>query len=209
MIGKVIYIDDEEDSRVIYQDILEDVYGEECEVISIAPSNSIGKMIGKLGCFDDLVSVVIDEKLQVGASTDFQGSQLVEAIRAFDSKIPLYILTSEIGLLTPPLGSVEYIIDKNEIEKPVYKEQLSMLMRRHINSFNDIKTKRTARFDELLKKSVEEGLSSKEQKEYEDIDFVRVKYILSSEAPCNSEALDKQQELLDEIEGKLNELREG
>ncbi len=206
MMEKIIFIDDEEDSRIIYEDVLQDIYGAEYEVEAIEPEPTIGDMVSKLSDIPNLVSIVIDEKLQVGQATDYQGSQLVEAIRVLDSKLPLYILTSEISLITPPMGSVEYVIDKNEVERPDYKEQCSMLMRRHINSFSDIKTIRAERFNELLKKSIESGLSADEAMEYEALDIVRVKPILATEDPSGSEELDKQQALIDEIEAKLQQL---
>jgi len=206
MTEKIIFIDDEEDSRVIYEDILQDIYGDEYEVIAIEPEPTTRDMVNKLISIQSLVSIVIDEKLQVGLATDYQGSQLVEAIRVLDSKLPLYILTSEIDLITPPLGSVEYVIDKNEVEHSSYKEQCSMLMRRHINSFNDIKTARAERFDELLKKSIDIGLSAEEKKEYEELDIVRIKPTLSAEDSGNSEELDRQQSLIDEIEAQLKKL---
>ncbi|MPY23135.1 hypothetical protein [Shewanella sp. YLB-07] len=206
---KVIFIDDEEDSRIIYEDVLQDIYGEEYDVVAIEPEQTISDMVSKLSAITNLVSIVIDEKLQVGLATNYQGSQLVEAIRVLDSKLPLYILTSEISLITPPLGSVEYIIDKNEVERPSYKEQYSILMRRHINSFNDIKTKRAERFDKLLKKSIEKGLTAQEKIEYENLDIVRIKPVLSEECSGDAEELDRQQSLIDEIEQKLKKLIDG
>lgn len=207
MTKKVVFIDDEKNSRDVYQDVLQEMYGDECEVIAIEPSRSIGDMTNVISDIDDVVSIVIDEKLKVGLGVSYQGSQLVEAIRALDSKLPLYILTSEIGLIEPPFGSVEYIIDKNEVGKDAYRDECAMLMRRHINSYNDIKTERAKRFDELLRASIERGLSDAESREYEELDFVRVKKVLSTEVVINTEELDRQQTLLSEIENKLKLLR--
>jgi hypothetical protein len=205
MIEKIIFIDDEPDSRVIYEDVLQDIYGEEYEVEAIEPEQTISEMVSKLSNIPNLVSIVIDEKLQVGLATDYQGSQLVDAIRVLESKLPLYILTSETSLITSPLGTVEYVIDKNEVEKLEYKNQCSMLMRRHINSFNDIKTTRAKRFDELLKKSIESGLSAEEKTEYEALDIIRIKPVLSAEDSGDSEELNRQQSLISDIEAKLKQ----
>ncbi len=202
----IVYIDDEEDSRIIYKGILGDIFGEEYEVIAIEPSGSIKEMMAVLENYQGVVSIIIDEKLQVAQATDYQGSDLVKAIRVVDSKMPLYILTSEVSLLEQPLGSVEFIIDKSNVSIPDNTDQYASLMRRHINSFNDIKTKRATRFDKLLLKSINQGLTELEQKEYEELDIIRVKPVLSSEVSGTSEELDKQNELLKEIEVKLEEL---
>lgn len=202
----VIFIDDEHDSRVVYEDVLQDMYGDEIIVKAIEPERTVSDMIANLNSYDNLVSIVIDEKLKVSAFADYQGSELVEAFRAIDEKLPVYILTSETALIEPPLGTVEYILDKNEIAKDEYNKQCSMLMRRHINSFNDIKSDRTKRFDYLLKKSIEIGLSQEEQEEYDALDIIRVKKVLSDENPMYKEELDRQDKLLKEIEEKLNSL---
>jgi len=206
MTEKIIFIDDEHGSRVLYKGTLQDIYGEEYEVLSIEPSPTIAEMIATLEKYEDTVSIVIDEKLKVGAQADYNGSQLVEAIRTYNSKLPLYILTGEISALTPPIGTVDYIIDKNRIEIDDYKNQLIILMRRHINSFNEISLHRSDRFDYLLKKSVEEELTKAEIEEYEKLDFVRIREHLATEPLTSSEELDRQQQLIDEITLKLEKI---
>lgn len=206
MTEKIIFIDDEHGSRVLYKGTLQDIYGEEYEVLSIEPSPTIAEMIATLEKYEDTVSIVIDEKLKVGAQADYNGSQLVEAIRTYNSKLPLYILTGEISALTPPIGTVDYIIDKNRIEIDDYKNQLIILMRRHINSFNEISLHRSDRFDYLLKKSVEEELTKAEIEEYEKLDFVRIREHLATEPFTSSEELDRQQQLIDEITLKLEKI---
>lgn len=206
MTEKIIFIDDEHSSRVLYRGTLQDIYGEEYEVHSIEPSPTIAQMIRNLEKYEDTVSIVIDEKLKVGAQADYNGSQLVEAIRTYNSKLPLYILTGEISALTPPIGNVDYIIDKNRIEIDDYKNQLILLMRRHINSFNEISLHRSDRFDYLLKKSVEEELTKDEVEEYEKLDFVRIREHLATEPLTSSEELDRQQQLIEEINLKLEQI---
>lgn len=206
MKDKIIYIDDEEAVRYIYQDVLEDVYGDEYEVITLEPSDTLLDMVSDIQEIDKIVSIVVDEKLQIVKGVDYSGADLVEALRAVDCDIPIYILTSDVSLLAPILGSVEYVIDKKLISQDEPKNQFSELMRRHIDSFNRIKSSKAARFDELLKKSIEHGLSQDENDEYEALNFVRVKKVLANEEHSNNEELDKQDELLAEIEKKLKEI---
>lgn len=206
MTEKILFIDDERSSRVLYSDTLQDIYGDEYRVIAIEPKPTIREMIHSLESYEDTASIVIDEKLKVGAQADYNGSELVEAIRTYNSKLPLYILTGEISALTPPQGNVDYIIDKNRIENDEYKSQLILLMRRHINSFNDISLHRSDRFDYLLKKSIEEELTKEEVEEYEKLDFVRVREHLATEPLTSSEELDRQQKLIEEITLKLKKI---
>lgn len=203
---KVIFIDDEKSSRTLYRAILQDMYGDEYSVIAIEPKPTIKEMLKTLEETEGKVSIIIDEKLHVEVRADYKGSQLVEAIRTLDSKLPIYILTSEISSIDPPLGSVDYIIDKNQIDNDNDKLQLSILMRRHINSFVEIKSTRDKRFEQLLRKSIKEELSQDELKEYEELDCLRVREFLSTESLIPAEDLDKQERLIKEISTKLEQL---
>ncbi|MES2720115.1 MAG: hypothetical protein V4624_04405 [Pseudomonadota bacterium] len=205
MTEMVIFIDDEKTSRALYTGTLQDIYGDEYSVIDIEPNETIAEMLSTLEKFENVVSIVIDEKLHVEVGTDYKGSQLVEAIRIADDKLPLYILTSEMGLIEPPFGSVDYIIDKSRVEQASYKEQLSLLMRRHINSFNEIKSTRAARFDELLIKSVESELAPEELEEFNALDSLRIRQALYNEPLVSSEDLLKREQFLKEIESRINE----
>jgi CheY-like chemotaxis protein len=202
----VLFIDDERVSRALYTGTLQDIYGEEYSVVAIEPGETIKDMLQSIDKFERVVAIVIDEKLHVEVGTDYKGSDLVMAIRLLDVKLPLYILTSEMGLIEPPFGSVEYIIDKSKVEQPSYKEECSLLMRRHINSFNEIKSERAERFDALLRKSIDEELSAEEAAEYAALDFLRVRQVLTTEAILPSTEFDKQEELLAEIESKLKKM---
>lgn len=202
----IVFIDDEKTSRLLYSAALQDIYGEEYEVVAIPPDTTIAEMFTTLEKYESVVSIVIDEKLHVEVGTDYKGSELVEAIRITDNKLPLYILTSEMGLIEPPFGSVEYIIDKSKIEEKAYKTQLTLLMRRHINSFNEIKGWRAVRFDELLQKSVENGLTPEEQKEYSELDTLRIRQALANEPIVPAGELDERERMLEEIENRLKAL---
>lgn len=207
MSGTIVFIDDEEDSRFLYGAALHSIYGDEYPIEAIEPSTSISEMVETLHAFPDIVSIIIDEKLQVMGDANYRGSELVEAIRTYDSKVPLYILTSEMTLITPPFGSVEYIIDKNRILQDDYKDQCSILMRRHINTFRDIQTKRSERFNELLRKSLENPLSDAEIEEYNELDFIRFRRIMAKEEIIGSQKMDEQQKLIEEIEQRLQRVK--
>lgn len=208
VLGTVVFIDDEEDSRFIYGAVLEEIYGTNFSVEALEPSESIDVMLKMIGMIDNVVSIIIDEKLQVGARTGYKGSELVQAIRGYDTKLPLYILTSEMGLIEPPFGSVEYIIDKGKIAEPDYKRECSMLMLRHIDSFNDIRSSRMERFDALLKKSLTEELTAEEVLEYNELDLWRMRKVIAVESLVLNYELDEHARLLKEIEEDIKKVLE-
>jgi len=207
MSEKVVFIDDEEASLYLYGRALKAIYGNEYDVITMTPGATIDEMLVSIGKVDEIVSIIIDEKLHVGIGADYKGSELADAIRSYDTKLPLYILTSETSSIDTPFGSVEYVIDKAKIGQQDYKNQYAILMRRHIGTFNDIKTQRSERFDFLLKKSLEEQLTEEELAEYKELDFIRVRKVMSAEEIVGSSALDEQQKVIEDIERKLKELR--
>lgn len=202
----ILFIDDEKASRTIYEDTLQELYGDEYEAIAIAPCETIDDMLILIDKYENVVSIVIDEKLHVEVGTNYRGHELAKAIRLQDTKLPLYILTSEMGLIEPPFGSVEYIIDKSKTEIDAYRNECSILMRRHINSFNEIKSVREKRFDELLIKSINEDLTEAETAEYDLLDTLRIKKVLATEPVISSGEISQQEKLLAEIEEKLKTL---
>lgn len=208
IIGTVLFIDDEENSRFIYGALLEEIYGDQFFVETVEPGLTIESMIDFINKIDDVAAIVIDEKLQVGAGAAYKGSDLVQAIRGYDTKLPLYILTSEMGLIEPPFGSVEYIIDKSRIGEDAYKCECMKLMRRHVESFNDIKSSRMERFDFLLSKSLTEELTEAEIVEYNQLDLWRMKRVMVVEPLVVSKDLDDYESILNEIAGEIKRIKE-
>jgi hypothetical protein len=126
-----------------------------------------------------------------------------------DQKVPIYILTSDAGSIEPIFGDIEFVIDKHDISDEDKRVELAKRMMRHINTFNDIKSERATRLDDLLKKYIEEGLTEAEQKEFNGLNFLRTKPILLEEqgqSDVLKAELDKQADLLRQIDEQLKEM---
>ncbi|WP_019615120.1 hypothetical protein [Psychromonas ossibalaenae] len=205
---KIIYIDDEAEARDTYSGPLKRIYGKDFEMLTLEPKRTTPEMISELHNYEGIAAYIIDEKLTHTGKTLYLGTELIEAIRAFDLKVPAYILTSDPSSVDPLLGSIEFVIGKADLSNRQKRPAFSKRMLRHIQTYNDIKSVRAERFDELLKKSIEVGLSADETREYEELDIVRIKPVLAMEESANSEELDRQQELIDDIEAKLMKIGE-
>lgn len=203
---KIIYIEDEARPRISYLRLLRRIFGDEFEVIAPEPEKTIQEMLWHLEQYTDVVLYVIDERLSHAGVADYTGLNLVKEIRIIDQKIPVYILTSHADDIDPVLGDVEYVIDKNDINDDKNRSQLAMRMMRHLNTFNDIKSDRAIRLDELLKKSIGGELSYAEREEFDRLNFLRAKPILleeQGESEVLKAELDKQDALLKQIEAQL------
>ena len=204
----VIFIDDEENSRFIYGTALQAMYGAAFELCAMEPEPTIEAMLLLVESPElDVVAIVIDEKLQVGGAANYVGSQFAQAMREYDTKLPLYILTSEMGLINEPFGAVEYVIDKSLVLQENYQKQCATLMRRHIRTFCDIRSERAIRFDELLRKSLNEQLTEAEVVEYHELDFLRIRKIVAVEPMIGGDELNKQDDLIKQIELNLEKAK--
>lgn len=207
---QIIYIEDQDDTRDTFVRSLKRIYGPEFEIVAPVPCSDIMDMRKQLFNYENPVAFVLDEKLQFTGETKYLGSNLAEKIREIDSKVPVYILTSFAGDVDPLSGSVEFVIDKNITSDPEQRNKLAQRMRRHLNTYQDIKTERCKRFDELLAKSINNSLSDDEIKEYEELNFIRVKPVLIDETVPSEQLeseMEKQNELLKTIQEDLDKLK--
>lgn len=130
------------------------------------------------------VSFLIDQVLKDKGGVDHTGIELAQYLRQIDDIMPIYILTNY------PQGdeyaegewSVEYIINKRDIGDSEEKRKvvISRLVRR-IRGFNNIRSEREARFRELLRKSLNDELTTSENHELEELEFSRSAATLATE----------------------------
>ncbi|WP_193161208.1 hypothetical protein [Microbulbifer hainanensis] len=211
MNNQIIYIEDQEDARKTFSNTLKRIYGLEYEIVTPIPCAEILEMREKLFNFESPAAFVLDEKLQFTGETKYSGSDLAKAIREIDSKIPVYILTSYAGDVDPLSGEIEFVIDKTIAGDPDRRKMLAQRMRRHQETFNDIKTNRANRFNYLLAKSINESLSAEELAEYEELNILRVKNALLNEQIPTQELesqIEQQNKLLNEIHEELKILKD-
>ncbi len=172
----VLYIDDNEEAIRLFSRNLSRIIGENEDVSlqSITPEKNIGGMIKRITEYSDLVTVILDEKLNESGYADYTGMELADKLRNIYPKLPIYILTNYVDAALSEKDleqNVEYILDKSKISDSNYSNKISARMRRHIDIYNDISTGRNKRFQELLRKSISVSLTDKEKKKYEELDL--------------------------------------
>ena len=205
---KVYYIDDNFNSRILYRNILKRMFGPEVLVESIEPIPHLSKMLKFILSVDDLVSLIIDERMNENGIAEYTGMELVEEIRKIKTKIPIYILTSYPGEVSENLFDIEYVINKDNLNDELEKEYTSRF-RRHIGLYSDILSERNQRYNDLLSKSFDESLTSEEASEFFEIDKFRNKSLYYDDPIISKELEDrllKQNEKINELLKKIESL---
>ncbi len=199
---KVLYIDDNKKSGFLYGTILKRMFGSEIELISIQPESKLKNMVTGILAEKDLVSLIIDERMNETGIAEYSGMVLVGEIRKIKEKLPIYILTSYPGDITENLFEVEYVIDKSDLNKPETEKQYTSRFRRHTGQYKDILSVRNEIYNKLLIKNINEGLTEEEKKDFLKLDNIRSKNIYYDD-PIISKEVEK--ELLNQND-KLTEL---
>lgn len=203
----IIFIDDDSDIRATYKLSMSIMFSEEFEIVCLDVEPSLDAMIQVLNKIPDKVTYFIDEKLKHSGIASYTGVELVEKIRMFDSKIPIYILTSYSDEIDKYLGDIEFVIDKNDWDLEEDEGNLTKRFIRHINTYKDIKSQQAKRFEFLLEKSIFYTLSEKELEEFKVLDLSRMKNI-SSEGIISDESLSELKAASDELDAIFSELRD-
>lgn len=206
--NKIIFIDDDSDIRATYELSMKIMFGDEFEVVCLDAEPSLEGMMKTLDGIPDKVTYFIDERLKHSGRSAYAGLELVECIRLFDSKIPIYMLTSFSDEIEQYLGDVEFVIDKNDWESDEEEENLKKRVFRHINTYKDIRSTQEARFDELLEKSIFSTLTEKEVEEFDALNIIRSKKILT-ERLISDESLNELKSASNELDKIYAELRKG
>jgi len=206
----VVYIDEDDDSRRVYGDLLRENLAGSVEVLPIEPEKTVQKTLENLRNLSGrIVSIVIDERLYAKGTADFAGTQFVEAYRDFDDKLPIYILTNHPDDIDEWFSGVEYILSKSDISDEDLTPKIFSKIFRHINIYNEIVDERTSRFRELIGKSIDDSLSASDAEELAELRRWRVMGILTVEEPMAShlkEKLDRKTQLIDSIDELLRKV---
>ncbi|WP_194401087.1 hypothetical protein [Klebsiella variicola] len=164
MIDKIIFIDDQEKVRNLYSSRLQRLFGDIVEIIPLEPKATTEEMLSQLISIKNVVAYIIDENLTFTGNANYQGVGLIKKIREIDSKIPIYILTSDTSLVDTKLGDIEFVIDKVELNHAENKRKFLQRFLRHLSTYKDIKSEQAERFDGLLIKSLSTPLSDEEKR---------------------------------------------
>lgn len=200
----IIFIDDDSAVRATYQLSMSLMFSGEFEVLCLDVKPSLESMVQVLKDIPEKITFFIDEKLKHSGVATYNGVELAERIRVFDSKIPIYILTSFADEIEKYLGDIEFVIDKNDWD--LDDTNLKQRFLRHINTYKDIKSQQAKRFEVLLEKSIFSTLTEDELEEFKALDLSRIKNV-SSEGIISEESLEKLNEASNELDAIYLELK--
>lgn len=199
---KVLWIDEEPRALSIFTVFLQECFGDEIFVIPKAPERKLGEMIDHICSQQNLVALVVDQRLKSTGMAEYTGIDLIERVRGLFPILPIYILTNHQDDIGDLDYQVEYVLEKDNLYDDNYINTLKARVRRHVDVYNVIMSDREIRFDELLRASLERELNSDEMKEMQELDYRRSKVILADEfvwAEKLKGKLDQQSELLDRL----------
>ncbi|HGL6355879.1 TPA: hypothetical protein ACKFMB_000192 [Citrobacter amalonaticus] len=206
----VIYIDDDKDAQATYKDPLQDLFGDDFELLDLEPNFELNDMLTTLQNYNNVVAYILDEKLNVLGKANYLGQELAKAIRDLNPKVPIYIFTAFKDEFDSTYGpaEIEYVIAKDELSNDDMQRSLSSKIRRHHNVFSDVLSERAKRLDELLIKFLDESISEEESEEMNQLNLLRSKSIdleESSIVPALKEKVEVTSQRLDEIERLLRD----
>ena len=129
----------------------------------------------------DTACIIIDQRLTETGYATYTGIELAQYLRSINQKVPIYILTSyadEEDEFTGGEWSVEHIIPKDSFNA---RTVIARILR-HTNVYEDILDGRAKRFNELLKKTLDDSLDEAELEELTELQFGRFAPTLAREA---------------------------
>lgn len=175
----VIYIDDDNEAQETYHDSLQELFGDDFELIAIEPKFKLTEMMLYLQKFNNVVAYILDEKLNQLGKAEFLGQELAKELRDLNAKIPIYIFTAYKDEFDSSYGpaEVEYILAKDDLAHEDKRNSLSAKIRRHHNIFSDVLSERAHRLDELLVKFINNDLTADESEELNKLNSLRTKSI--------------------------------
>lgn len=206
----IIYIDEEQSALDIYGEVLRDFLPKDILIECMLPKLTLGEMLTTL-CEKraTVVSIILDEHLEVAGTARYIGSELADAYRQLDDKIPIYILSNDPNDVDENLKSIEYVLSKDDFaDGGAALESAAKRIVRHIKNYDEIISTREKRFLELLQKYITSELNPGEVSEYESLKFWREVPIAIEESSSTlafKAELDKQEKMISEIEKLLAE----
>lgn len=185
MNNKIIWlIDDDKEQLTTYSNGLKVIMPQGIQIKAILPCPRKADYVSTLLKNPDTACIIIDQKLKEKGSATYTGIELAKYLRYHNNKIPIYILTNfpdEKGEFAGGERSIEDIISKksfgNEDDIQIAKERIV----RHIDVYEDILDARAKRFNELLKKSLDDSLDETELEELAELQFERTAPTLAKE----------------------------
>ena len=150
----------------------------------------------------DTACIIIDQRLTETGYATYTGIELAQYLRSINQKVPIYILTRYVDEedFTGGEWSVEHIIPKDSFNA---RTVIARILR-HTNVYEDILDGRAKRFNELLKKTLDDSLDEAELEELAELQFERFAPTLAKEV----EELQELEQTAKKNEGLINLLNQ-
>jgi len=198
---KVIYIEGCEASRKTYKSVFEGIYGQEFKVLTVDPNPSGESLLTDIQKHDDVIAIIVGDQANPDSGIANKALKTASVIRKSNRNIPIYVLSEGACRTEFVMGDVDIIIDRNKLSEPNYKRQITAALRRRTSSLNDVKSAKAARYDQLMKKQLKEGLSIEEIKELEGFGFISMKM----ERLISSDVQESNRLLMEDLKKKMEE----
>lgn len=202
---KIIFVDDDIDSIRSFSVTLRLMFKRDYQIICPPLEEKIEDMLQELDSYDGKLSYFIDENLKNTGIASYSGTELINHIRRVDSKIPIYILTTDPYSADEDSGDIEYLIDKKDCT--INNVNLAQRFLRRIDTYKDIKNKQAQRFDALFDKSLSAPLTASEKQEFEALNLIRSKKLIE-ESIISEESLRNLERKSEELESLYQKIKE-
>ena len=97
-------IDEEQKALQTFLEDIEECFGPEITVIAEQPQPTLDEMLERIHSIEQLVGLVLDERLQETGKANYTGMELAAGVRRLDGKLPVYILTNH----APDIGDDDF-----------------------------------------------------------------------------------------------------
>lgn len=170
-------IDDDEEELTTYGNELKLDMSQEIQIKAILPYPRKIDYVSTLLEDPDTACIIIDQKLKERGSATYSGIELAQYLRRIKKKIPIYILTNfphDQDEFAGGEWSVEDIISKGSFSDEEGAQTAKARIMRHMKVYGDILDERAKRFNELLKKSLDDSLNEAELDELAELQAERI-----------------------------------
>ena len=170
-------IDDDEEELTAYGDELKLDMSQEIQIKAILPYPRKIDYVSTLLEDPDTACIIIDQKLKEKGDATYTGIELAQYLRRIKKKIPIYILTNfphDQDEFAGGEWSVDDIISKGSLSDEEGAQTAKARIMRHMKVYGDILDERAKRFNELLKKSLDDSLNEAELDELAELQAERI-----------------------------------
>ena len=170
-------IDDDEEELTTYGNELKLDMSQEIQIKAILPYPRKIDYVSTLLEDPETACIIIDQKLKEKGPATYTGIELAQYLRRIKKKIPIYILTNfphDQDEFAGGEWSVEDIISKGSFSDEEGAQTAKARIMRHMKVYGDILDERAKRFNELLKKSLDDSLNEAELDELAELQAERI-----------------------------------